>query len=89
MEMVIIIAGLTERQKADFNWFKEHRNDLYQQYGNCIIVISNKNVLGTYDIKYEAVTETVKNQEMGTFIVQKLSDSDQCYRGVVGGAYYD
>lgn len=64
MEMVIIIAGLTERQKADFNWFKEHRNELYQQYGNCIIVISNINVLGTYDMKYKAVAETVKNQEI-------------------------
>ena len=62
-----------ENQIADFEWFNENKVKLFQQYGNCFIVIKNKTVLGTYNNFADAVHQTEKTDEIGTFIVQECT----------------
>ena len=41
------------------------------------VVIKNQKVLGVYDSDLEAVEETSKTEEMGTFLVQKCVAGDE------------
>ena len=82
-----MIAKLTEQQKSDFDWFTSNRERLFEKYGTCVLVISNHDVIQKYDDEYTAVIETKKTREMGTFIVQNLTNDDSCYMGAVGGVY--
>lgn len=76
-----------QQQDIDFQFYVNNREALYKQYAECVLIISHGEVLGKFDDKYTAVTETMKTRDLGTFIVQSLSDSDNCYMGSVGGAY--
>ena len=58
-------------QDKDFKWFLDNYDELYKQYGNSFLTIKNCNVLGSYKTYAEGVRETLKNEEIGTFIVQK------------------
>ena len=58
-------------QDKDFKWFLDNYDELYKQYGNSFLAIKNCNVLGSYKTYAEGVRETLKNEEIGTFIVQK------------------
>lgn len=66
-------------QELDFEWFKENYTELYRRYGECHIAIKAQCVLGIYGSHIEAVKETSKTEELGTFIVQKCDGSDEAY----------
>jgi hypothetical protein len=50
-----------------------------KQYKGKFIVIKNGTVLGAYDNELEAVTKTGKQQELGTFLVQKCEPGSENY----------
>lgn len=54
----------------EFQYYEEHLAEFVEQYNGKVIVIKNFKVLGAYDSDLEAVTETAKDHEMGTFLVQ-------------------
>lgn len=66
----------------DFVWFKEHYAEFQKKYGKAFIVIKNKQVLGVYGSCAEGVENTLKSEELGTFIVQEcnpLYEAYNCY----------
>lgn len=62
-------------QNSDYKWFLDNFDNLFKNYGLCFLAIKNKNVLGHYKTYSEAVYETIKKEELGSFIVQKCSDN--------------
>ena len=68
-----------ESQNKDFEWYRDHLHELYAEYGTCTIAIKNKTVLGTYSNFGEAVRETAKTEEPGTFIVQRVGPDESAY----------
>ena len=64
----------------DFAWFKEHYTDFQKKYGESFIAIKNKKILGVYDSYGNGVRETVKTEELGTFIVQECSPGYNVYQ---------
>jgi len=52
---------------------------MVRQYDGKFIVIKDGKVLGAYDDELTAVTETQKTQELGTFLVQKVSPGNSAY----------
>ena len=66
-------------QEKDFKWYKEHLSELYAQYGPCILAIKDGKVLGTYSNYGDAVEETSKTEEFGTFIVQECGPDESAY----------
>lgn len=64
----------------DFAWFKEHYTDFQKKYGESFIAIKNKKILGVYDSYGNGVRETVKTEELGTFIVQECSPDYNVYQ---------
>lgn len=70
-------------QDKDFEWFIDNYESIYKKYGHCFVVIKNKKVLGSYAKYTDGVKAALKNNKLGTFIVQKLcenkSDAINCY----------
>ena len=66
-------------QKDDFRWFVENHKRLYQEYGDCCLAIKDKTILGIYKSFAEGVIATRLVHTPGTFIVQELSESTDCY----------
>ena len=58
-------------QDTDYEWFLENYEKLFQKHGNCFVVIKNKQVIGVYKDYSEGVINTLKSEELGSFIVQK------------------
>lgn len=69
----------TEQLKDEFQYFLDNKEELYKTYPNKIIVIKNKQVVGTYDDASVAYEEASRDNEPGTYLIQslKLEDKNQ------------
>lgn len=77
---------MTDNLKADYDYFVKNKDQFLKDYSDKFIVIKNKQVIGVYDDQVEAFTETTKEHEQGTFIVQHCSpdfDDVQVFRSRV------
>lgn len=72
----------TDRKK-DFNYFIEHYQEFYREYGHKFIAIKNEQVLGAYETEAMAIDETAKNYPFGTFIVQECNGDETGYTNFV------
>lgn len=71
--------GLTDLQRSDVAWFREHITDLFFRYGNKYVAISNETVLGAFDTSAEAVDEARRFHRRGEYIVQRLGLDESAY----------
>jgi hypothetical protein len=46
---------------ADFEWIAQHRDELYEQYGSCVLLVYNQQVLATGKTIVEAEAEAERN----------------------------
>ena len=58
---------------------KEFKNELVDKYRGKFIVIKACAVIGAYDSDLEAIQETSKKEESGTFLVQKCEPGKDSY----------
>lgn len=70
---------MVEQLEKEFNYYLAHQNELVKLYNGKFIVIKNCQVIGIYDSEYEAITETTKQNELGTFLVQKCEPGTDNY----------
>lgn len=64
----------------DFIWFKEHYNELKNEYGNAFLAIKNKHVIGVYASYADGVKKTSQTEEIGTFIIQECNQQYDAYQ---------
>ncbi|MDR1101685.1 MAG: DUF5678 domain-containing protein [Clostridiales bacterium] len=57
----------------NFAFFSEHFDELYRKYKDKYIAIKDGKVIGWYITFDDAVTETLKTEEKGSFSVQHCS----------------
>lgn len=57
--------------KDEFEYYLENQPELGERYKGKYIVVKNGRVIGAYDDQIEAVEATLKEHELGTFLVQK------------------
>ncbi len=69
---------MSELEK-EFNYYLEHQNELVKEYKGKSIVIKDCKVIGSYDSELEAIEETIKEHELGTFLVQKCESGTDSY----------
>lgn len=62
----------TPALQKEFNYYLENHKKLIPSYIGRVIVIKDCKVIGVYDDDTEAITKTVKEHELGTFLVQKV-----------------
>lgn len=56
----------------NYNYFKKHLRELNRRYGNKFIVLKDCRVIGAYDTFDDAYKTTIKSEQLGTFIIQKI-----------------
>lgn len=65
--------------KEEFDYYLQNQDKLVEQYNGKYIVIKNSDILGAFDTELEAIKETSKKHEMGTFLVQKCESGNASY----------
>ena len=75
------MEAMTERNglAKEFDYYLANQDDLVTRYDGKVLVIKNCIVLGAYDSPIEAVSETQKAHELGTFLVQAVSPGPDAY----------
>lgn len=68
--------------EREFEYFLAHQNELVQKYRGKFVVIKDERVIGAYDSELEAINETVKKHELGTFLVQQAEPGSESYTQV-------
>ena len=76
------IYGDIERRQ-DFDFFLENYQDIYQKYGECVVAIRNKNILGIFHTEQEAIDITSSEFELGEFIIQKCNGDETGYTNYI------
>lgn len=74
--------GETERQN-DFDYFIQHYQEFYKQYGHKFLAIKNKKILGIYDDEVSAINTTSEKYPLGTFIVQECNGNESGYTNYI------
>jgi hypothetical protein len=70
---------MKEQLEKEFGYYLAHQAELVKLHNGKFIVIKNCQVIGVYDSEYEAITETAKQNELGTFLVQKCEPGTDNY----------
>ena len=68
--------------KAEFEFYKIHQEELLTKYNGKYIVIKDQKVIGSYETEIEAVLQTSKIHELGTFLVQKCEPGKENYTAI-------
>jgi hypothetical protein len=65
--------------EKEFQYFLDNQAELVKKYNGKIVVIKDGSVIGVFDSELEAVKETSKKHELGTFLVQKCEPGNESY----------
>ena len=71
--------AVQELLQKEFDWYIANQEDLVARFNGRVIAVKNGEVLGDYDTYLDALRETAKNHEEGTFLLQKVSPGEQDY----------
>ena len=61
--------------QAEFEYYRKRQAELAEKYQGRFIAIKGDKVLGDYETAADAVRETAKTHELGTFLIQRC-DAD-------------
>ena len=56
-----------------------NQDEMVAKYDGKVIAIKDGEVLGVFEDYLAAVTEVRKSHELGTFLVQRVSEGDEAY----------
>ncbi|OGG57299.1 hypothetical protein A2853_02150 [Candidatus Kaiserbacteria bacterium RIFCSPHIGHO2_01_FULL_55_17] len=65
--------------KKEFEYYLSRRAELLKEYEGKFIVIKDQKVIGVYDTQIDAYTQTQKEHELGTFLIQEVSKDESTY----------
>lgn len=69
--------------QEDYKWFLEQYSVLYEKYGEAYLAIKNKKVLGVCNTYADGVRATSRNEELGTFIIQKYGKDESSHTNYI------
>lgn len=70
---------MTTPLKTEFDYYIAHQPELVEKYNGKVVVIQGEEVIGVYDDKITAITETQKTHALGSFLVQKVEPGTGAY----------
>lgn len=65
--------------KDEFQYYLNHQSELVSQYEGKFIVLKDEKIIGVYDSNAIAYSETLKNHELGTFLIQFCQEGSDSY----------
>lgn len=66
--------------QAEYKYYLDHKAEFLAKYEGKFIVLKHQKVLGVYSSDLEAIKETTKKEELGTFIVQHVTNNENQVR---------
>jgi len=74
----ITIALMSRRKDGgslsdEFDYYINNQKELAKAHEGKVLVIKNREIIGVYESKSEALNETVRKHKLGTFLVQACS----------------
>ncbi|MCX7005348.1 MAG: hypothetical protein NTV22_19045 [bacterium] len=63
----------------EFEYYLAHQSELVAKYNGKVLAIKDQKVIGVYDSELQAIQETRKTCDMGSFLVQKCAPGNQEY----------
>jgi hypothetical protein len=70
---------MDQRLRDAFEYYLAHQDEMVQKYNGRVVAIKDRRVLGDYEDRTTAIEETAKTEQLGTFIVQKVSPGEDDY----------
>ncbi len=70
---------MTKPLEKEFNYYIENQKELVKKYNGKYIVIKNDKVIGVFNNELDAIEETSKTEELGTFLIQKCEPGVESY----------
>lgn len=68
--------------EEEFDYYIENQDEIVKLYNGRVVVVKGMKIIGDYDSEAEAVSETAKAYEIGTFLVQRCSPGSTDYTAV-------
>ena len=65
--------------EKEFEFYKKNQATLVSKYNGKTLVIKDCKVIGVFDSEFEAVTQSAKEHELGTFLVQKCEPGEESF----------
>jgi len=65
--------------KEEFEYFINNQTELVEKYNGKILVIKGRKILGVYNTPIEVLNESIKDNEMGSFMIQPCSPGPEAY----------
>lgn len=65
--------------KKEFDFYLENQEDLVDKHKGKFLVIKGQKVIGVYDSEIEAYSNTVQQEELGTFLIQECQPGQENY----------
>ncbi len=77
---------MTERPlHRELQYFIEHQDELVELHRGKVVVIKGESVIGVFDSVLEAVHETSREHELGTFMVKRCEPGPSSYTAFFHG----
>jgi len=70
---------MSESLEKEFDYYIENQDQFVEKYNGKVIVLKDNQVIGVYGSEAEAVKETSKKHEIGTFLVQRCAPGEDNY----------
>lgn len=65
--------------EKEFQYYIDNQEKLLKAYNVRFIAIVGEQVVGDYDSFEQAIDETLKERELGTFLIQECSEGEKAY----------
>ncbi|MDO6761750.1 hypothetical protein Q4566_16195 [Tamlana sp. 2_MG-2023] len=65
--------------EKEFKYYLNNQDELLKKFNGRYIVIKGDKILGDYSSEIEALSETRKSHEVGTFLIQKCTPGNNAY----------
>ena len=62
--------------EKEFSFYRDNKKQFLKEYKGKFIVIKGSEIIGVFNEEIEAIEETKKNYELGTFLVQHVREND-------------
>ena len=72
-------ASVTDALRKEFQFYRDNQDEIVEKYDGKVVAIKGSEVLGAYDSLGKALNETQKTHELGTFLIQKVSEGNKDY----------
>ena len=71
------MAGRFPEMDKNFDWFLENYKEFRRKYGDALLLIHDRKIIGVYDDEDVATKEALKKYNYGEFNIQRCDGEDE------------